>query len=181
MSMIQNIITNNSNTNIIIQGILSTLHKPLLLSLQDLKYDISNIIMQIINFLEFKLQFHLIKKQITYVVNDEHIIKTKNIILPFWPIIEINQIINNLNEKIHKFQIQYNKIIILDMKSNHIPYKIQYTIGYNWQELQTSLPILIYIIEFYLRQYINFNEFKTTEEINNLILEIKNIYGKGEI
>ena len=166
---------------IIIEDILSHLNRDIKNIMEGLGENLEKKILEIINFLEIKLQFHFTPKVITYRVESYNQNTTRSIILPFWPILQIDEILTIKGEKIMDYEWRGNKILISPLENSPLtPSLITYTIGYKWDSLKDFLPILIYIIEYYLKQSMDSYEFHTPTEIKNLMDDIKNLYGKGD-
>lgn len=186
MIMILNIKSQDINKQII-ENIIKTLNLNLLESFEENSQDLQHKIAAIINFLEIKLQFHILYKDITYVVNKIPMGNKENIIvLPFWPIINITSIIYNENKILSKksYKISENKLYLLPIdgvNNTSDKYTISYTIGYDWDKIYSALPIITYIIEYYLQQYQLLNKLETSEEMGKLLEEIKSQYKCEEI
>ena len=139
-------------------------------------------IIEIINFMEIKLQFHFIPKEITYGVEGYGYDATRIIILPFWPVIKVKEILTVSGESIIDFQLMANKLLINPSENLVLtPYLIKYNVGYNWKHIKDFLPILLYLIEYYLQQYVESQQFTTNLEIKTLMDDMKNLYGKGDL
>lgn len=133
------------------------------------KYIINNneeVILYIINLLEVELDFFIYERNIIY--NYEN----NNILLPFKPIIAIDNITINLNnEKVtnYTYEKKNNNIIIKsdvieNMLLNNLfiqpTYLIEYTCGYNIESIFECFPLIKKIIEDTYLFFIIYNKFE---------------------
>lgn len=167
-----------SSEDFIVDSIKNNLSKYLITNFMENEWSLNEKILEIISLLELKLKFHIIQKEVIYHsshLTDESI---NYMVLPFWPLVKIISIRDESSNSIEGYEILNNKLKLLHTSPCSVV--ISYETGYDWANLISPMKVLIYVMEFYLRQYMEIGYFNTSEEIKNILVELTNIYGKGE-
>jgi hypothetical protein len=169
----------------LLDNIIEEISPSLLKMLLDLHVKLDGKILEIVNFLELKLQFDFLQKEVTYSIGDLQ--ENSPVVLPFWPLVKVLNLENDKAESWPFHSLIANKLYINPTDNDcyrhqlKTSYKVKYLVGYDWAAISKCLPILKYIIEYYLRDYLHLNQYTTSDEINKLIKSISSLYGLGNL